>query len=174
MSVIECKLCHDEEGSFACIRAAHNPTRCKHCGADVTGEVFSHIMYCPALSAKIMEKALHGMTPDERREQAISFAYGNIKMHQSDLQKEDVAAIYDELHSIGAATDQQQAPAPNANPAVWALVMDDMKARDAFGLAKYKTRLQPFNGRDALTDLYQELLDAVVYTRQLIFERDGK
>lgn len=65
-------------------------------------------------------------------------------------------------------------PKPNGKPAVWNLVMADMYQRDALGRAKYGTPLQPHNGRDALVDLYQELLDAVVYTRQAIFERDGQ
>lgn len=70
----------------------------------------------------------------------------------------------------------QHEPPPqiNTNPAVWDLVKIDLAQRDDYGLKKYKTRLQPHNGRDTLVDLYQELLDAVVYTRQLIFERDGK
>lgn len=71
----------------------------------------------------------------------------------------------------------QPQPAPERNldqPAVTDLVLEDFCARDAFGTKKYGTRLQPHNGRDALMDLYQELLDAVCYTRQLIFERDGK
>lgn len=70
--------------------------------------------------------------------------------------------------------DYQPAPAANELPAVWDLVIADMKERDTIGERKYGTRLQPHNGRDTLIDLYQELQDAVVYTRQLIFERDGK
>lgn len=73
-----------------------------------------------------------------------------------------------------ALVTEQAAPVANANPAVWPLVLDDMKARDGEGRRKYGVPLQPHNGRDTLVDLYQELLDAVVYTRTLIFERDGK
>jgi hypothetical protein len=65
-------------------------------------------------------------------------------------------------------------PVQNNNPPVWELVIKDMVARDAFGYQKYHMHLQPNNGRDALKDMYQELLDALVYCRQLIFERDGK
>lgn len=65
-------------------------------------------------------------------------------------------------------------PAPQASQGdVWLLVMDDMTDRRAVGIERYHTPLQVNNGRDALIDLYQELLDAVVYTRQLIAERDG-
>jgi hypothetical protein len=59
-------------------------------------------------------------------------------------------------------------------PDMWPLVIEDMKARDEFGRQKYGGPLQPFDGRDNLADVYQELLDACVYMRKLIFERDGK
>jgi hypothetical protein len=68
----------------------------------------------------------------------------------------------------------EPAPVPNNLPAVWDLVIKDMQERDAKGLANYKVRLQPLNGRDQLIDLYQELLDAVVYTRALLYEREMK
>lgn len=68
----------------------------------------------------------------------------------------------------------QPAPTRNDSTPVWQLVIADMQARDEFGRAKYGTPLQANNGRDALVDAYQEILDAAVYLRQLIVERDGK
>jgi hypothetical protein len=76
--------------------------------------------------------------------------------------------------TMDAATNPQNQPVKNENPAVWPLVVADMQARDQFGADKYGTRLQPHNGRDALTDAYQEALDLCVYLRQAIYERDGK
>jgi hypothetical protein len=67
----------------------------------------------------------------------------------------------------------QPPPAENNNPAVWDLVIADMKERSAFGVAKYGTPLQPHNGRDPLTDAYQEALDLAVYLRQALYERDN-
>ena len=64
-------------------------------------------------------------------------------------------------------------PIKNTQPAVWDLVILDMRERDNSGRSKYGTPLQPFNGRDALYDAYQEALDLAVYLRQAIFERDG-
>jgi hypothetical protein len=52
------------------------------------------------------------------------------------------------------------------------LLLADMAERDAFGRAKYPFPLAPKNGRDFLVDLYQELLDAVVYARGEIEEGD--
>ena len=64
-------------------------------------------------------------------------------------------------------------PEPKAAPgrAIWSLVIEDMETRDLVGREKYGVPLQAGNGRDALLDLYQELLDAVVYTRQALEER---
>ena len=64
-------------------------------------------------------------------------------------------------------------PEPNDGPAIWDLVIADMKERDRIGTEKYGTPLQAHNGRDALVDAYQEALDLVVYLRQAIAERDG-
>lgn len=68
---------------------------------------------------------------------------------------------------------KQPAPTPNDLPAVWDLVLADITARDKRGEQKYKTRLQPFNGRDYLVDAYEEALDLVVYLRGCIYERDA-
>lgn len=68
----------------------------------------------------------------------------------------------------------QPDPVPNDHPAVWDLVIADMRARDAKGRATYGTPLQPHNGRDALQDALEEALDLVAYLRQAIYERDGK
>lgn len=68
-------------------------------------------------------------------------------------------------------TDQPP-PSPNDRPAVWGLVIDDMRRRDQVGRERYGTPLQPHNGRDALVDAYQEALDLAVYLRQEIAERE--
>lgn len=69
--------------------------------------------------------------------------------------------------------DPQDSPIHNDLPAVWELVIQDMKERNEFGLKKYGTKLQPFNGRDPLVDAYQEALDLCVYLRQAIYEREN-
>ncbi len=61
-------------------------------------------------------------------------------------------------------------PIPNGNIAVWEVVIGDMKDRNALGIERYNTPLQPFNGRNALVDAYQESLDLAVYLRQRILE----
>ena len=64
-------------------------------------------------------------------------------------------------------------PEKNDLPACWDLVLKDIQERDKVGQERYGTRLQPFNGRAAVLDLYQELLDAVVYGRQLVYELEN-
>lgn len=52
------------------------------------------------------------------------------------------------------------------------------KARDEFGESKYNTRLQPFNGRDAISDCVEEVLDLLVYFRtkmaEIEYSREGE
>lgn len=69
--------------------------------------------------------------------------------------------------------EPQPPPTTNDLPPVWGMVVEDMFTRDKAGRRKYGTALQPHNGRDALTDAYQEALDLAVYLRQALFERDG-
>ena len=69
---------------------------------------------------------------------------------------------------------EQPPPIPSNLPAVWDLVIADIRQRDAFGEKKYGERLRPHNGRDALLDAYQEALDLCVYLRQKLYERDGR
>ena len=71
---------------------------------------------------------------------------------------------------IRALNEHQPAPKPSTGD-VWALVLADMEARRRLGIERYGTPLQPHNGRDALTDAYQEALDLAVYLRQAIEER---
>lgn len=73
-----------------------------------------------------------------------------------------------------AAVNVEPKPIPNQHPHVADLVIADINSRKEFGLKKYGTALQPHNGRDALTDAYQEALDMCKYIRQAIYERDGK
>ena len=63
-------------------------------------------------------------------------------------------------------------PAPKSDgPDVWPLVIKDMTDRNNLGKAKYGIPLRSHNGRDALVDAYQEVLDMSVYLRQEIEER---
>lgn len=62
-------------------------------------------------------------------------------------------------------------PIASNHPAIWDLVIEDMRDRDQFGSSKYKTRLKGFDGRKSLWDAYQEILDLSVYIRKEIYEQ---
>lgn len=53
-------------------------------------------------------------------------------------------------------------------------VLKDIEVRVRQGRIKYGVFLETENGRDALQDLYEELIDAVMYIKQVMMERDGK
>lgn len=52
------------------------------------------------------------------------------------------------------------------------MLVADIQERDRSGREKYGVPLQPFNGRNPVVDLYQELLDAVVYCTQCLQEAE--
>lgn len=64
----------------------------------------------------------------------------------------------------------QALPVPNDHPDVTELVIADLRGRRERGVESYGTTLQPWNGRNALLDLYQELLDGAQYVRQRMEE----
>lgn len=92
----------------------------------------------------------------------------------------------------GTLNDPEPAPVKNDLPEIWPMliheltlrersegmiggiiinaVITDAQERHEQGVAKYGVGLQPFNGRDALKDAYQESLDMLAYTRQLFWE----
>lgn len=72
-----------------------------------------------------------------------------------------VAIFEARVHSDGACTCM--------TPELLAL-RRDMEARDRLGRERYGTPLQPHNGRDALRDLYEEILDAIAYATQVRLE----
>lgn len=85
------------------------------------------------------------------------------------------------LHDTHDAAPKSEAAIPEPAPAmskksepVFQGVLDDIRAREAFGVNKYGQSLHTFNGRDALIDAYQEALDLVVYLKQILMERDAK
>jgi hypothetical protein len=81
--------------------------------------------------------------------------------------------LRDDLLAIAVDTPeeakQQVAPAGDGRE-VLPEVLKDIEARAQTGLSKYGTLLKTDNGRNALLDMYQELIDAVMYVKQLLME----
>ncbi|MGH7687808.1 MAG: hypothetical protein ACREN2_13475 [Candidatus Dormibacteria bacterium] len=70
---------------------------------------------------------------------------------------------------------EQPRPTPRPGvPSVQAAVRADLESREQLGIERYGTPLQPHNGRDGLTDAYEEALDLTCYLRQVLIERDGR
>jgi hypothetical protein len=65
----------------------------------------------------------------------------------------------------------QPPPQGGADVDCWHSLIAAMTERRRLGIEHYGTPLHPFNGRRALIDLSQELLDALVYLQQELEER---
>lgn len=64
-------------------------------------------------------------------------------------------------------------PKPRVRPGagdVQTQVAEDALKRREVGIQRYGTALQPFNERDALKDIYEELHDALAYVKQRMLE----
>ena len=64
----------------------------------------------------------------------------------------------------------EQSPPEGEGVVIGDLVIKDIQSRMEAGKEKYGTYLRAHNRRLALVDMYQELLDAVLYCRQLLTE----
>jgi len=74
----------------------------------------------------------------------------------------------------GRDGDTQPLPIVNAQPDVQTQVITDIHARRQVGIKRYGTALQPYNGRDALLDAYEEALDLAMYLKQALIERGDR
>lgn len=64
----------------------------------------------------------------------------------------------------------EKPPITNMSGSIHDKVVQDVKSRKELGLAKYGTILQAGNGRNALKDAYEEVLDLACYLRQKLEE----
>lgn len=72
----------------------------------------------------------------------------------------------------GREGESQALPTANGHPDIQSAVIADIEKRREVGIARYGTALQPNNGRDALLDLYEELLDGLCYLKQFLIEQE--
>lgn len=72
------------------------------------------------------------------------------------------------------AAENQPLPEVTTGKRIIDLVAEDLVQRARVGKVKYGKYLQADNGRDALLDAYQEVLDLAMYLRQRIEEERGK
>lgn len=69
--------------------------------------------------------------------------------------------------------EDQPLPTVNEETFIQDRVVSDIEARKAVGIQRYGTALQPFNGRDAIQDAYEEAMDLTVYLKQVLVERQA-
>ncbi|KKM65985.1 hypothetical protein LCGC14_1485770 [marine sediment metagenome] len=62
----------------------------------------------------------------------------------------------------------------NVSPVAIRRLSDLIIQRTKQGMLTYKSPLQTFNGRDALQDCLEELVDATLYLMQAIMEREAE
>lgn len=86
----------------------------------------------------------------------------------------DTMGYRDEDPPVSTAHGVADQPMPTAveGPCIQDLVLADILQRKQVGIQRYGQALHANNGRDGLQDLYEELLDATMYVRQLIEERE--
>lgn len=71
----------------------------------------------------------------------------------------------------GREGDTQPMPTASTGPSMHELVQADLQGRLEVGIERYGQPLQAHNGRNALQDAYEEVLDLAVYLKQAIIER---
>lgn len=76
------------------------------------------------------------------------------------------------LGCIEGRAIQDQPPPTASEGDVMAEVIADLTERRRVGIERYGTPLQPFNGRKALVDAYQEGADLLAYLKQEMIERE--
>lgn len=90
-----------------------------------------------------------------------------------DALKRDIQAVVNNT-VISGPTKQREGDQPlpivTDGVAIQDLVIADIEKRKAVGIERYGTILQAGNGRDAILDLYEELLDACMYCKQILVE----
>lgn len=82
----------------------------------------------------------------------------------------------EELAAVKSKTRPEDQPLPTVNQSgfIQDMVIADIEGRRKLGIQRYGSALQANNGRDALQDLYEELIDACMYIKQEIVERDQR
>jgi hypothetical protein len=73
---------------------------------------------------------------------------------------------------MSKASEYQPKPQPGQQVVLDAL-QQDISERANMGYIKHGTLLMTYNGRDALWDAYQEVIDAAFYLKQALLEREN-
>jgi hypothetical protein len=91
----------------------------------------------------------------------------------SDLLDDDIHEPWTNEELIAAARGMRQPDPIPGREAIVPLVMADLTERMKAGIKTYGRPLESHNGRDALRDAYDEILDCAMYLKQAMIERDN-
>jgi hypothetical protein len=94
------------------------------------------------------------------------------ELTETALRESVVSENQNSKHELKTRYGDQQLPSRNDHPCIQDMVIADIEARKAVGQKRYGTVLQPFNGRNALRDAYEEAIDLAVYLRQCLYEQE--
>jgi len=75
--------------------------------------------------------------------------------------------------SPAIVTIEEQPTPHGTGPEIAPLVIKDIEARIEKGIATYGEPLRSHNGRSAMRDMYEELLDAAIYCKQVLVEHQA-
>lgn len=86
--------------------------------------------------------------------------------------RDELDAMIDEWadRSLKFRPGDQPLPVVNEEKDIQTQVIEDIVARREVGIERYGTALQPFNGRSATRDAYEEALDLSMYLKQMLVE----
>ena len=128
------------------------------------------------------QKRLENWSDDIVTRDQYASSGGSVNVDEEEpiqLDNPEMESVFDPFVSVDdaqerkaehAATSKQSPPKGSGNP-ILGMVLADLTNRALEGKEKYGEPLKAHNGRNALWDLYQELLDAAMYIRQLIQEQ---
>jgi len=142
-------------------------------GPAICGECAKDFVRWTAEQMKKKDDFVHGKPckANECKSRVYCDKLGMCSVVFEEIRLKSIAHMADKLKQ---RPDDQPLPVKNDHPFMHDLVKIDIEARKQIGIRRYGQALQPHNGRDGLRDVYEEILDAAAYMRQLIYERDGK
>lgn len=142
---------------------------------DETWYEFTKKMNDPNFREEVQREAMRALKLEEERRRAVQPGFKGI-LGDTKAAEELFGAGIPSGNDGPKPMDPDRQAMPTVHPEdapgdVWLQIANEMVKRREVGIRRYKTAVRPFNTRDALRDLFEELLDALVYTRQTMEEK---
>lgn len=143
--------------------------------ADALGDI-AYVVYGAAVSYGIeldpVIREIHrsNMSKLDNDGQPITREDGKI-LKSNNYTPPDISGVLQK--QVSSNSVQSPSKDPDSIP-ITQMVIEDLRKREQKGIASYGDMLHTNNGRDAMLDLYEELLDACQYIKQVMMEREDK